>query len=56
MFRSFWLMGLSRDRNHWAWSHVISLCEGELVTGQIVPRVEANEIMSISRLGANSME
>ena len=31
----------SRDRNHWAWSHVISLCEGKLVTGQIVTRLEA---------------
>ena len=48
--------GFSRDRDHWAWSHVISLCEGKLVTGQIVPRVEANEIMSISRLGSNGME
>ena len=30
-----------RDRNHLAWSHVICLCEGEIVTGQIVPRLEA---------------
>ena len=48
--------GSSRDRNHWAWSHVINLCKEKLVTGQIVPRLEANEIMSISRLGSNSME
>ena len=47
--------GSSRDRNHWAWSHVINLCKEKLVTGQIVPRLEANEIMSISRLGSNSM-
>ena len=45
----------SRDRNHWAWSHVINLCKEKLVTSQIVPRLEANEIMSISRLGSNSM-
>ena len=25
--------GSSRDRNHWAWSHVINICEEELVTG-----------------------
>ena len=47
--------GSSRDRNHWAWSHVINLCKEELVIGQIVTRLEANEIMSISKLGSNSM-
>ena len=56
VFKYLWLIGLSRDRNHGAWSHVISVCEGKLVNGQIVPRLEANEIMSVSRLGSNGME
>ena len=45
-----------KDRNHWAWSHVINLYKEKLVTGQMVPSLEACEMMSISRLGSNSME
>ena len=47
--------GSSEDRNHWAWIHVINLCKEKLVTGQKVPSLEAIEMMSISRLGSNSM-
>ena len=54
-FQVFLVDRSSRDRNRWAWSHVISLCKERLVTGQIVPRLEANEIMSINRLVSNSM-
>ena len=47
--------GSSKDRDHWAWSHVINICKEKLVASQIVPRLEAKEMMSISRLGSNSM-
>ena len=55
VFRVFLVDGSPRDRNHWAWSHVIQSLYGKTSDWSDCSKIRGHEMMFISRFGHCSL-